>query len=565
MKVFDLDRVLIDTDGFIAFINEHNLHEVPRGPELEKALDDAGCEWESFVLPGVREYLEVHKDECVIVTSAVSRTRGDNFNEEAEKAFQEIKIKRCGLDKLVSTYRVTGEHKNAELAEFVGERGVIIDDEREHIEVAKGLGYEHTVWFRTPKNLTNNIEGKPEFVESFQVSTFEQFVALEKSWNERTIMNVVNISLSPSILDPNGVTATRIRNYGRITEEYIVLVPYSEDKVVKLSDNVVVYGVDGANKLAKLWRIYSKVVSLAKEGRCDVISADQYYFGLMSVFVAWRFKVGFETIALGFEKFTWLRKKVAGFVFAHADSIRVNSPRLMDFVKKEFGMTGDKMHLVPIFVEVEKIGLEGERTDEEQSEYDQEVKSFKTNYSDNFNFLTVNRLVPVKNISLQLRAIAEIKKTHQEVFLHVLGDGPLEDSLDEEIKSLGLDNNVKLHGHTSGMKLGAFYAKADCFLLTSDSEGWGMVIIEALTAELPVIMTDVGAAGEVIIDGESGIVIPTGDLVALIKAMNAVIENDSLRSDLISGTKKALALLPSFDKILSLYKESWEYAYRKRK
>jgi glycosyltransferase involved in cell wall biosynthesis len=378
-------------------------------------------------------------------------------------------------------------------------------------------------------------------------------------------LRVVNISLSPSVLDSASVTAGRIAHYGRVTQEYIVVVPSNNDREVRLAENVVVYGVGGSNKLIKLFRVAQKMIELIKDGRCDVVAADQYFFGLLSVWLQKRYGVGFEVVALGFEKFTWLRKQVARFVLQRADSIRVNSPRLVQFIEEQFAIAGEKVHMVPIYVDVETIGLSGGRTDEEQVEFEKHIEWFAREYGGRFNFLSVNRLVPAKNISLQLRAIAKLKDRHPNIFLHVLGDGPLEAELQNEITSLGIASHVKLHGYTAGMKLGAVYSESDCFLLTSDTEGWGMVTIEALTAKLPIVMTDVGAAGEVIIDGESGIVVPVGNLSELVRVMKNVINDTDQRTCLVEGGQQALLSLPSFDEILELYKHSWEYTRREKK
>lgn len=374
-------------------------------------------------------------------------------------------------------------------------------------------------------------------------------------------MHVVNISLSPSVLDTESVTAKRLAHYGTVTDTYTIIVPHTEDTEVRLSANVVAYGVSGSNKLAKLIRIYKKVTELIKEGRCDVLAADQYYFGLLSVFLAKKYNIGFEAIALGFEKFSLVRKYIALYVLRHAHSIRVNSPRLVQFIAEEFGICGKKVHLVPIYVDVESIGLRGDRTPQATNEYEMYIHTFQENYGERFNFLSVNRLVPAKNISLQLQAIEQISKTHPEVFLHILGDGPLQTVLEKEITARGIEDHVKLHGHTTGMALGAMYHTADCFLLTSDNEGWGMVTIEALTASLPIIMTDVGTAGEVIIHGESGMVIPINDVDALVDAMDTIIDDKVIRTKLIQGGQTALQQLLSFEEILVLYKESWEYAF----
>jgi len=112
--------------------------------------------------------------------------------------------------------------------------------------------------------------------------------------------------------------------------------------------------------------------------------------------------------------------------------------------------------------------------------------------------LTVSRLVPVKNIFLQLESLAEIIKDHSQVVLTIVGDGPERERLQQLAKDLGIGDKVKFVGLVDNPD--SFYASADAFLLTSNKEGWGLVVIEAGSFGLPVIMTDVGCAGEVVVD-----------------------------------------------------------------
>jgi glycosyltransferase involved in cell wall biosynthesis len=144
--------------------------------------------------------------------------------------------------------------------------------------------------------------------------------------------------------------------------------------------------------------------------------------------------------------------------------------------------------------------------------------------------------------------------------LHIVGNGPSENVLKETVANLSLTEHVIFHGYQSGYTLGMFYIECDCFLLTSDYEGWGMVIVEAITAGLPVIMTDVGCAGELIVNEVSGLVIPAHDVKALEEAMRRIGQNPELKHKLVEGAFHALRELPSFEVILEQYKKNWEIA-----
>ena len=118
-------------------------------------------------------------------------------------------------------------------------------------------------------------------------------------------------------------------------------------------------------------------------------------------------------------------------------------------------------------------------------------------------------------------------KNYPNIELWVAGDGPERKKLEKEALKLGVKNNVKFLGWQNNP--GEFYSKADAFLLTSNYEGWGMVVIEAVSHSLPVIMTDVGCAGELIKNEENGIVIPVNNQSKLEEAMIRFINGDNLR------------------------------------
>lgn len=379
-------------------------------------------------------------------------------------------------------------------------------------------------------------------------------------------MHVISIALDPKVLDPESVVAYRARFYGELVEHYSIVVPSTTTVVVRLSDRVTVYGLGGSNKAVKLFRMYRKALALIRDGKGDVITAqDMYYLGLIGLFLAHRFHKGLEVQVLGIEKLTWLRKRLAVFVMKRASVVRALSSRLKDRLIREFGIPEALIRIVSIYVDVQKLGLDVRTlAGEEKRAFDGAIESFRSAYGKKFNFLTVSRLVPIKQIELQLQALAALVPQFPHAMLHVVGNGPHEDVLTREVERLGLSGHVVFHGYQTGHLLGLFYLECDAFLLTSDYEGWGMVIIEAATAGLPVIMTDVGCAGELIRDGESGLVVPPRDVPALTEAMRRMLAEPALRETLSTGATRALASLPTFDTLLSEYRRNWEIALAHR-
>lgn len=379
-------------------------------------------------------------------------------------------------------------------------------------------------------------------------------------------MYLLTLGLDPKTLDPESVVAFRNRAYGSITTHYTVVVPSRSTMTVKLSDRTTIYGIGGKNKMLQLFKIWQKARHIIREGKCDVItSQDMYYLGLVGLFLARRHHTGLEVQVLGIEKLTPLRKRLACFVLKRAPVVRALSVRIKERLIHEFGVDAKKIEVVTIYVDVNKLGLDVRTlVGQDALQYEKLSSDFQSQYGGKFNFLTVSRLVPIKHIELQIRGLKALVEEGYDALLHIVGDGPEAPTLKACAQELGLASRVVFHGYKTGMELGHFYIACDCFLLTSQYEGWGMVVIEAATAGLPIIMTDVGCAGELIVDGESGVVIPPLNGKALEDAMKRIIDDPTLRDRVSIGATKAVRALPTFEAVLKDYKKNWERALANR-
>jgi len=147
---------------------------------------------------------------------------------------------------------------------------------------------------------------------------------------------------------------------------------------------------------------------------------------------------------------------------------------------------------------------------------------------DAFVFGTIGRLVAVKGHIYLLEAFKQIQSNHPSAKLVIIGGGKLEQNLKSFIQKNNLDSSVILTGNIfdAYQYLPAF----DVFLLSSLSEAFGLVVLEAMIASLPVIATDVGGVKSVISD--KGKLIPAANISALTIAMNEYIqlETQQLRS-----------------------------------
>jgi len=123
--------------------------------------------------------------------------------------------------------------------------------------------------------------------------------------------------------------------------------------------------------------------------------------------------------------------------------------------------------------------------------------------------LCVGRLIPIKGHIVLLRAFADAKRQLPELQLDVAGRGPLEPALRALVRELGVADSVHFLGHVSPIQ--AAIERAAVVVVPSMGEGFGMVALEAMERARPVVAAAIGGLGELVRDGETGILVPAGE------------------------------------------------------
>ncbi len=141
--------------------------------------------------------------------------------------------------------------------------------------------------------------------------------------------------------------------------------------------------------------------------------------------------------------------------------------------------------------------------------------------------VSVGRLVPVKGQSDLLRAFAVAYARDHRLRLLIVGDGELRSDLEAQIRSLGISDATVMSGWRDD--IAELLDACDLFVLTSLNEGLGLVIVEAMTKSLPVVATSVGGVPAVVLDGETGHLVPSGDSDAIAGAITALAADPEMR------------------------------------
>lgn len=140
--------------------------------------------------------------------------------------------------------------------------------------------------------------------------------------------------------------------------------------------------------------------------------------------------------------------------------------------------------------------------------------------------IAVGRFIHTKGFDV---LIESWKNVQDDYNLLIIGEGEKKDELNEQIKSLNL-NNVKLLDFMKTKDLEEYYKASDIFILPTRGDVWGLVINEAMACGLPIITTDKCVAGlELVTNNENGFIIPVDDGVALALRVNELLKNSELR------------------------------------
>jgi len=143
--------------------------------------------------------------------------------------------------------------------------------------------------------------------------------------------------------------------------------------------------------------------------------------------------------------------------------------------------------------------------------------------SKDIDVVTTCRLAPVKRIDVFLRAAAEIVGAKPDLRVAIVGDGDDREMLKRMAAELGVADNVTFAGYQSNID--PWLRRARLFLLTSDSEGVPLSIMEAMMMGLPCVASDVGDVADMVEDGVNGVLVPRRDHAAFAAAVLMLLED----------------------------------------
>lgn len=175
--------------------------------------------------------------------------------------------------------------------------------------------------------------------------------------------------------------------------------------------------------------------------------------------------------------------------------------------------------------------------------------------SDYFVVGTVGRFDPIKNLPMLVESLAWVGRELPALRGLLIGDGPEFKDVKARVESLGMADRVRMPGFRNDAR--RLVQCMDLFVLSSLSEGTSMALLEAMAAGVPVAVTGVGGNPEIVLDGETGWVVPSGSVVHLTAAILDAAGDTAKRDKLSEAGRKRFEARFTFDRMIARYRERY--------
>lgn len=369
-------------------------------------------------------------------------------------------------------------------------------------------------------------------------------------------MNILGINLDKGIFKEKSASLERLKNYSQLVDKLFIIVWTTEKfKSIIVDDKLFIYPTNSCCRAGYYFSTIRLARRIMKRTKIDVVfTQDPFETGLAGWIVSRVKKIPLQIQIHTdvFSPYFWqesfinkIRVLLAKFLIPSAKFLRVVSERIKKSITASIKYPAEKIFVLPIFVDVKKIQEAIVAVD-----LHQKYPQF------NFIILMASRLTREKNISLAIKAMHDLVKKYPKAGLIIAGSGSEERRLRLQVIDYRLQANVIFESWTN--EVFSYYKTADLFLLTSNYEGYGMSVMEAKVAGCPVVMTEVGCAGEWVKNEEDGLVVPVQEKGALVHALERIIEDRESRLKIIRNGKETVKKLNSQLQYLESYKKSWQ-------
>ncbi len=324
--------------------------------------------------------------------------------------------------------------------------------------------------------------------------------------------SILSISLDPNIVDIHTDAYSRHVIYAKEFVHFVVMILDIQQNIKDKSkhyvfDNLVVSVLRSWIKYLLIPKAIYQAIILNSQYHFDaIVTQDQLATGLIGVICKWLFRKPLIVQLHGddLDKLPFVFKIISKFVLSQTDTLRVVNPHIFNQLKQQFNSL--KIAHIPLMVDVKYF-----------------YKPIQTKEQIH-RFISVGRFIHSKRFDLVVQAFAKLQHFYPNIKLVMVGNGPTQKDVQELVNQRRLQKNIYFTGYLDKINLRQQYHNADVFIFASEHEGWGSVFVEAMASGLPIVTTNVGAVGSLVISDKNAKVSRVGDVENLAKGMQFFIK-----------------------------------------
>ena len=354
-----------------------------------------------------------------------------------------------------------------------------------------------------------------------------------------------------------------LREYAKIPNLMIDFVTSSVDDkyyVLKMGENITIHRLPIGKKSSNIhyqtkgelvrytWRAYKFSRKLAKENHYDLThSFFSVPCGFISMLLKFEFKLPYIVSLRGSdvpyysERFTTLYKFITPIIrqiwnkayFVIANSQGLKDLALISKPNKEIGIIYNGIDVYEFLPKLE-------------------LKS-----AEEFRIVCVSRVTPRKGIRFLVQAFDILSKRYSQLRINIVGDGNERQSLQQLVRSMGIEDKVTFSLNISHDEIAQYYQKSNIFVLPSLNEGMSNTMLEALACGLPIVATDTGGTRELVEDGENGMIVKMGEYNDLMEKIERFLLDKTLEEKM-GKLSRQRALQLSWEKVAKQYVDLYE-------
>jgi len=303
-------------------------------------------------------------------------------------------------------------------------------------------------------------------------------------------------------------------------------------------------------ELGKLWQITTSV----RKNRSDIINT----YDLKGLVIALFIKLfsGRKTVLVHhvvdlLHNYRFRQRTALKILLKIADRVITNSHDALSLLAKDF-FPVDRVELIHNGVDVDKFAKGQIRPAEFRD---------KLGIPPSTRIMgTVANLRREKEYPFLLRAFKQLLDRHQDMRLLCVGGGPLLEEIKELSRKLGIDNKVIFPGYVENVP--AYLAIMDIFVLCSSSEGFPNTLIQAMSMEVPVIVTTVGECPEIVDHGCNGFLFDPGDQERFVATACTLLEDREAAAAIARNGKHKVTATYSLNRMIDHYFEYFRHVAR---